>query len=78
MTIFAVRFGMWRSWLAHHVRDVGVGCSSHLIPTKGSHRKRTFFCLREVLYIYPLKGSSIKGFAMIYGIFFEKIFIFQN
>ena len=25
--------GMWRSWLAHHVRDVGVVCSSQIIPT---------------------------------------------
>ena len=35
---------MWRSWLAHHVRDVGVGRSSRLIPTRGSPKRRTSFC----------------------------------
>ena len=55
---------MWRSWLAHHVRDVGVGCSSHLIPTKGSLPKRTFF------YLYNsqlLTGSGAVGSALRSG-----------
>ena len=34
--------GMWRSWLAHHVRDVGVVCSSQIIPTKT--KRPTQFC----------------------------------
>ena len=34
--------GMWRSWLAHHVRDVGVVCSSQIIPTK---QKRMAFAI---------------------------------
>jgi len=29
----AALLGMWRSWLAHHVRDVGVVRSSRIIPT---------------------------------------------
>ena len=40
---------MWRSWLAHHVRDVGVGRSSRLIPTKGVSRNRRPLFVRYII-----------------------------
>ena len=32
--------GMWRSWLAHHVRDVGVVRSSRIIPTRRQQARK--------------------------------------
>ena len=40
---------MWRSWLAHHVRDVGVGRSSRLIPTRGSPKRGPLFLRHTVV-----------------------------
>ena len=31
---------MWRSWLAHYVRDVGVVRSSRIIPTKQKQKQK--------------------------------------
>ena len=45
---------MWRSWLAHHVRDVGVVCSSQIIPTttQGCGNPRPFLLMKK--YLIPL------------------------
>jgi len=43
--------GMWRSWLAHHVRDVGVVCSSQIIPTKEVRKiPDLFFYFTSLVY----------------------------
>ena len=34
--------GMWRSWLAHYVRDVGVVRSSRIIPTEEKQANACF------------------------------------
>ena len=67
ITIIALPFGMWRSWLAHHVRDVGVGRSSRLIPTKakkdaGSTEPASFFAFYIKLYQkrVALSGVGLK------------------
>ncbi len=64
MYIFAVQFGMWRSWLAHHVRDVGVGRSSRLIPTKGLLKAGLFlnkYLFREVAQLASALRSGRRG-----------------
>ena len=46
---------MWRSWLAHHVRDVGVVCSSQIIPTEFQKS----FCNRRGSFLFPVVNHSL-------------------
>lgn len=48
-------YGMWRSWLAHHVRDVGVVCSSQIIPTEFQKS----FCNRRGSFLFPVVNHSL-------------------
>lgn len=61
---------MWRSWLAHHVRDVGVVCSSQIIPTqrRGSEIPDLFFVIPpagelQIYYYFFLVITRIDGFS---------------
>ncbi len=66
MVIFAsvIEFGVWRSWLAHLHGVQGVGCSSHLTPTKkGSCYKWLpfFYRLSSAIRLYYLDYYSQNG-----------------
>ena len=61
---------MWRSWLAHHVRDVGVGRSSRLIPTRVKKKDDgfdavIFFCFTYSRYFLFLAFAVSSLFFII-------------
>ena len=59
---------MWRSWLAHHVRDVGVVCSSQIIPTKRKEKK--FFPLLFFnLFLKKINKFTRFGYKLLLNYF---------